>query len=1246
MIWLKWCGYSLLFVFVLFLSIGTPWGTQLLLSIANSQVDGLYIEHRSGGIWGALDLEKVSWQDANTDLKLTNVQTDIDWSCSFSLRVCVKSLSVGGVLVHVRPAIDPSPAEPLTQKITLPLPVSVKQLKINNVQVNVDKVMELRWKSLDSQLNMYQSLNIKHLALQQPSVTLPAPETPKTEEPFDFAQIANWQYQPMQLPPLLIPLDATIDKLTISGVTVKQQQQLLQQIERIELVAKLVDSAVTINKLTVDLPQANITAKGYVEPGYQLQLDALWKSKSAATKPVEVKLALSGAPSKFNINASSTGSYVGDLRGWVDITSAQLPASLQASWQALSIPSANNLTINAGKLAIDGDLQAYQLKVDTSLTATDMPVVDIALKASGNHQSARLSDSRIKVLGGSIDINGEINIDNALNFQTGVVASNIQPQQFWPDYQADLNAKVQVSGKAQRDHVMVQLTDLSAKGNWLGFDLKALGTAKYDSTYGLNVPEIKIVNGDNSVTIAGTLDNQQAIDFNITVDGQALSQLYPKLEGKLSLQALATGTITNPALEYKLSSGEWEYAGASLRKLESSGKLLWKDDKPINIKLVATELVSSDAEVEVITVTLTGDASLHTLNTQLRSNVMNIESSIQGELEQTSWQGVWREGQFASQWGNYQLDSEPEISIDWGRQSYKLGAHCWQDANGSLCIRQAKMQDNQVKFDVTGDQLELLQIVGAFVPQVQSISSETRLFFSAQGDWQLDGSPKAHIEGRLSPADIKLAGVAKPIEMQSMKFNADIDDHKVVAHVDVQTKYSGKILLDGTVDDYMQTGTLDIGLQINNFLLRPYLQFVPQLSELTGEINGNVKVTGNIKRPLLSGTLAVSDVNLAGEILPGRVDNWHQDIEFAGESAKFNGEFGFGNGRGKSQGDLDWSGVLIGSMSLQGDQFELEYRDTVRAKFSPNIKVALRSDAIEVNGNVDVIYARIKVKELPPDAQAPSDDVIIVNQPKEQVTPARPINLRVKINIDPSNSNNVKLEAFGLKTDLQGGLELKQHVGKLSGLGELRLVNGKYKAYGQDLIIQKGNIQFSGPLDSPNIDVVAIRDPAKTQDGVVAGIRVYGDAEQPSVDIYSEPAMSQSRALSYLVQGKDLGSGGEGQSVDEQMLASVLLSAGLKNSENKVDQLGRSLGIEDLALGAEDGSKVALSGYIAPGVQLKYGVSVFDSSSEVTLRYQLRPQLYLEAISGAENSLEILYQFTLGKRPTATSGKNTETKDE
>ena len=69
---------------------------------------------------------------------------------------------------------------------------------------------------------------------------------------------------------------------------------------------------------------------------------------------------------------------------------------------------------------------------------------------------------------------------------------------------------------------------------------------------------------------------------------------------------------------------------------------------------------------------------------------------------------------------------------------------------------------------------------------------------------------------------------------------------------------------------------------------------------------------------------------------------------------------------------------------------------------------------------------------------------------------------------------DVTFEGFGLTTGLTGALQLKGGSQRAyTGQGTLSLVGGRYKAYGQELDIRRGDLIFNGPLDSPELDVQA-----------------------------------------------------------------------------------------------------------------------------------------------------------------------------
>jgi translocation and assembly module TamB len=171
--------------------------------------------------------------------------------------------------------------------------------------------------------------------------------------------------------------------------------------------------------------------------------------------------------------------------------------------------------------------------------------------------------------------------------------------------------------------------------------------------------------------------------------------------------------------------------------------------------------------------------------------------------------------------------------------------------------------------------------------------------------------------------------------------------------------------------------------------------------------------------------------------------------------------------------------------------------------------------------------------------------------------------------------------------------------------------------------MRKARLLFAGPIDQPYLDIEAIRQ----TDDVIAGIRLSGSAEQPTTQIFSEPAMSQEQALSYLVLGRPLSTNGE----DNNMLAQAALGLGLMGSSGVTSgQTGQGPGDSGLPprhLGQRrQATSVVASGNITEKLSLRYGVGVFEPASTIALRYKLSKKVYLEAASGVASSLDIFLQ--------------------
>jgi translocation and assembly module TamB len=214
---------------------------------------------------------------------------------------------------------------------------------------------------------------------------------------------------------------------------------------------------------------------------------------------------------------------------------------------------------------------------------------------------------------------------------------------------------------------------------------------------------------------------------------------------------------------------------------------------------------------------------------------------------------------------------------------------------------------------------------------------------------------------------------------------------------------------------------------------------------------------------------------------------------------------------------------------------------------------------------------------------------------------------------------------MGIDGRLTGVLTVIERPGRATaGEGQVT-VNGSYKAYGQNLTIQHGQLLFaSTPIDNPGLNIRAVRklNPNATIDeGQEVGLLITGTAQRPILTVFSNPPMEQSDALAYLITGKPLSqvSSGEGNTVTA---AAQALGSAAGNLLAK--RVGAKLGIDDIGVSSSEAlggnSAFTVGKYLSPRLYLSYGVGLFEPGEVITLRYRLSQRWNFEAQNATDFS--------------------------
>jgi translocation and assembly module TamB len=306
-------------------------------------------------------------------------------------------------------------------------------------------------------------------------------------------------------------------------------------------------------------------------------------------------------------------------------------------------------------------------------------------------------------------------------------------------------------------------------------------------------------------------------------------------------------------------------------------------------------------------------------------------------------------------------------------------------------------------------------------------------------------------------------------------------------------------------------------------------------------------------------------------------------------------------------------------VSATGEDFEAVKLIPVQALVSPQITIDADPSRIAIGGGVHVPRAAVTIKALAPDVVSVSNDEIIVGRAPPATAQWR---RRLRVALDVTLGEEVRVSAFGLDTGLSGGLALGvDGAAPATARGTVTLVGGRFTAYGQDLAIRRGRLLFAGPMDNPGLDFEAVRDAGE----VKAGIEVSG--AQMHSRVFSEPSLPQAEALAWLLTGRGLSGA---SSSDGATLAGAAVALGLEGSDQVTREIGTSLGLDELSVapgtGLED-SALVLGKSLSPQLYIRYALGLLGQQGTVELEYKVTDSVSVEAESGARYGADVIYKL-------------------
>ena len=1241
----------LLLLVMLGLLLFTPAGNQLIWQQAKQTLPELKGDLLAGHLGVGWQLRGLSWHSTLIDIEAESVSLRWQLGGLLSGRLPIEQLAVDKARIRLHPIADANhtgeetvessdDATPL--RLNLPLELVIADLQLHDVQFDSQYIQVVTQQLAASGRWHGERFDIHNVLVSDVDVALPdamlesepsggesAEEKARSvplKAPFDEQEIRK---RIAVLSEVILPFDLYVDQLQARQIRYHQRGFDTQRLD-FELAGSFVGSLIQISSLQLRHPWGDLVLDGEIglHDYYPMSVQIRGVERLPQLPPAlfgrQLDLRVNGSLTDLKSQLRLSGSEKLTLSARLNTLAPDLPFELQGEWQALRWPLQGEAEYQAGKgqLIASGRLNEYRLNLNSRVQLSSLPKGQLAVELDGSLDAIAIKQLKIEAGDSALATQGQLSWTHGLHWQgkSQLISTNLHA--LLPDISGRVSAELDSLFTFQGNKWELKLDRMSAHGQLNGYPLSMQGKLSGNQLLHWRFENIQLTSGQNRLLLDGVLsDRWQA---KASLQAGDLKQLDPELTGSVSAKLQLSGDRHAPEIALSMTSDEIRLPGLRLRQLAVDGYLkmaaVWSGRLQANM----ARLRSGAMRLDGVDLHLDGDEQAHQLQLSFEGQPLSSQLQLEGSWGKTGWQGKLLQAHVKTPIADWVLQSPLMMTLNRTLTTLGLSEQCWlADQQGMLCASAASLSQAQGELAVTLKAFPT-QKLAPFMPErlewLSEINADGKFGWSKQ-------QPTAELTITAAPGKL----IADRLETQYdvLQVNAKLEAQLAQVALRFASNQLGKADVALQVSDPMSERKLSGNVDISGLRLYGLAPLLDELKRTKGRIDAHGRMDGTLDKPLFFGrvTLDEGEIETSSDIAVIR--QLHSELDIRGSRADLSGRLMVGKGSMELGGFADWSSQpLTGRLTIHADTLEVGLAGYGRARVSSDLAMAL-GEELRLEGRVQIPWARIKVKSVPDSAVNVSEDVQIITQRRKKAAPAvKPLPMHIDLTV--GLGGDVQLDALGLKTKLLGGIRLTQSPeNAFRADGEITLDDGRFKSFGQNLLIDEGKLRFSGNISAPYLAVKAYRDPDTMEDSnVTVGVKVSGPATQPKIEIYSEPQLSETEKLSYLLRGKSTSS--SGSTSNDEAMTGILLGAGLSQANGVVSDIAETFGFSDVSLdssGSGDETQVSISGYLMPGLQLQYGMGVFTSISEVRLRYELMPRLYVQVMSGLNQALDLFYKF-------------------
>lgn len=786
----------------------------------------------------------------------------------------------------------------------------------------------------------------------------------------------------------------------------------------------------------------------------------------------------------------------------------------------------------------------------------------------------------------------------------------------------------------------------------------------------------RVAEADVALTLAGNTLNANGAwgragdTLEVDLDAPALEALGFDLRGSARLAGVLSGTFTAPA-------GEVEFSGDSLRlpggirvaRLDGAGEAGAGLDGPLRVRLSVAQIANQEGDTLVrgASVTAAGTRSEHEIEIAVSTPEEDAlgarlsgglrEPQEAGDPDGPHWEGVLAaldvQGRFP-----LSLVSPAELVVAPTRVA--LGAlRIEAGDNGRIQLHETLWSPERIlaRGSLTG-----LQVIEQGAARRRG---PTPLTLGAEWDLRLGDAVNGEVKVFREAGDLTVPGeLDARVGLEHLELWLNAVDNRLAVSWEARGSQLGTVngSLTAMAERDPEAGwrlAPDAALLGSAKMEMPSIAWLARLMQeemaLEGSLQADFSISGTPAEPVATGRIAGQDlavalldqgVQLAGGELLAEFDRDRlrlTRLEFISPNQVRPRDPRVPVDRlVRTPGRLSATGEIAlesgrGNFAFEADRLPILQRRDRWLILSGEGSATSTWTSLSLDADFRADAGYIELADTPPPSL--SEDVVIAGEDDDEDAPAEG-GLQVSADVRVSLGDDLYLSALGLDTRLTGELRLRLSDGQpLTAVGTVSTEGGVFRGYGQNLTVERGLINFQGPLDNPGLNVVALRKGL----AVEAGISVTGTARRPVIRLVSSPEVPDAEKLSWIVLGR-APTGASSADLGLLIPAAQALLGGPGSGPGMTEQLSRSLGLDEFGIGQGEMGAVqrAPTSRVVGG-----GTMVTDEGvggQVLTLGKRLSTDLFLsfeQSLGGAESLVKLSYQLSRRVSVVARGGSDT-----